>query len=136
MPTTTSPKKQSLMPASRLRKALRAAGHHLSPVVQIQWAVMCIFGKRQDIQPPSHDPVGFGEEPVSPDIDPVPVMVHGARDPTDLRLCLDHRDVGGATLLKLPGCGEPCRSGPNDDNFSVHGIDSAGAENRMAFRTV
>jgi RNA-binding protein len=31
----TSPKKQSLMPASRLRKALRAAGHHLSPVVQI-----------------------------------------------------------------------------------------------------
>ena len=35
MPTTTSPKKQSLMPASRLRKALRAAGHHLSPVVQI-----------------------------------------------------------------------------------------------------
>ena len=35
MPTTTSPKKQSLMPASRLRKALRAAGHHLSPVVQV-----------------------------------------------------------------------------------------------------
>jgi RNA-binding protein len=35
VPTTTSPKKQSLMPASRLRKALRAAGHHLSPVVQI-----------------------------------------------------------------------------------------------------
>jgi len=31
----SSPKKQSLMPASRLRKALRAAGHHLSPVVQI-----------------------------------------------------------------------------------------------------
>jgi len=33
--TTPSPKKQSLMPASRLRKALRAAGHHLSPVVQV-----------------------------------------------------------------------------------------------------
>jgi RNA-binding protein len=33
--TTSSPKKQSLMPASRLRKALRAAGHHLSPVVQV-----------------------------------------------------------------------------------------------------
>lgn len=35
MPAPTSPKKQSLMPASRLRKALRAAGHHLSPVVQV-----------------------------------------------------------------------------------------------------
>jgi len=30
-----NPKKQSLMPASKLRKALRAAGHHLSPVVQV-----------------------------------------------------------------------------------------------------
>jgi RNA-binding protein len=35
VPTTSNPKKQSLMPASRLRKALRAAGHHLSPVVQV-----------------------------------------------------------------------------------------------------
>jgi RNA-binding protein len=35
VPTPSSPKKQSLMPASRLRKALRAAGHHLSPVVQV-----------------------------------------------------------------------------------------------------
>ena len=35
MTVPTSPKKQSLMPASRLRKALRAAGHHLSPVVQV-----------------------------------------------------------------------------------------------------
>jgi RNA-binding protein len=33
--TPSSPKKQSLMPASRLRQALRAAGHHLSPVVQV-----------------------------------------------------------------------------------------------------
>jgi RNA-binding protein len=33
--TPTSPKKQSLMPPSRLRQALRAAGHHLSPVVQV-----------------------------------------------------------------------------------------------------
>jgi RNA-binding protein len=31
----SSPKKQSLMPASRLRKLLRVAGHHLSPVVQV-----------------------------------------------------------------------------------------------------
>jgi len=31
----SNPKKQSLMPASKLRKALRAAGHHLSPVVQV-----------------------------------------------------------------------------------------------------
>ncbi len=35
MPAPTNPKKQSLMPASPLRKALRAAGHHLSPVVQV-----------------------------------------------------------------------------------------------------
>ncbi len=35
MPTPSNPKKQSLMTASRLRKALRAAGHHLSPVVQV-----------------------------------------------------------------------------------------------------
>lgn len=35
MAAPTSPRKQSLMPASKLRKALRAAGHHLSPVVQI-----------------------------------------------------------------------------------------------------
>jgi RNA-binding protein len=30
----TNPKKQALMPSGALRKALRAAGHHLSPVVQ------------------------------------------------------------------------------------------------------
>lgn len=35
MPAPSNPRKQSLMPASRLRKALRAAGHHLSPVVQV-----------------------------------------------------------------------------------------------------
>jgi RNA-binding protein len=35
MPTPTSPKKRPLMPSSKLRKALRAAGHHLSPVVHI-----------------------------------------------------------------------------------------------------
>ena len=35
MPTNGNPKKQSLMSASRLRKALRAAGHHLAPVVQV-----------------------------------------------------------------------------------------------------
>ncbi len=35
MPAPTNPKKQSLMPASPLRRALRAAGHHLSPVVQV-----------------------------------------------------------------------------------------------------
>ena len=31
----TSPKKRSLMPSSPLRRQLRAAGHHLSPVVQV-----------------------------------------------------------------------------------------------------
>ena len=31
----TNPKKRALMPSTRLRKALRAAGHHLSPVVQV-----------------------------------------------------------------------------------------------------
>jgi RNA-binding protein len=35
VPAPSNPKKQSLMPASRLRKDLRAAGHHLSPVVQV-----------------------------------------------------------------------------------------------------
>lgn len=35
MTTPLNPKKQSLMPAGTLRKALRAAGHHLSPVVQV-----------------------------------------------------------------------------------------------------
>jgi RNA-binding protein len=35
VPAPTNPRKQSLMPASRLRQALRSAGHHLSPVVQI-----------------------------------------------------------------------------------------------------
>ncbi len=35
MPAPTSPRKRSLMPSSPLRRALRAAGHHLSPVVQV-----------------------------------------------------------------------------------------------------
>jgi len=35
VPAPTNPKKQSLMPSGPLRKALRAAGHHLSPVVQV-----------------------------------------------------------------------------------------------------
>ena len=35
MPGPTNPKKRALMPSSKLRKALRAAGHHLSPVVQV-----------------------------------------------------------------------------------------------------
>ncbi|GAO03522.1 YhbY family RNA-binding protein [Anaeromyxobacter sp. PSR-1] len=35
MPAPTNPKKRALMPSSPLRRALRAAGHHLSPVVQV-----------------------------------------------------------------------------------------------------
>jgi RNA-binding protein len=35
MASPTSPKKRALMPSTKLRKALRAAGHHLSPIVQI-----------------------------------------------------------------------------------------------------
>jgi RNA-binding protein len=34
-PVSSNPKKQSLMPSSPLRKTLRAAGHRLSPVVQV-----------------------------------------------------------------------------------------------------
>ncbi len=35
MPAPTNPKKRALMPSTPLRKALRGAGHHLSPVVQV-----------------------------------------------------------------------------------------------------
>ncbi len=35
MPEPINPRKRSLMPSGKLRKALRAAGHHLSPVVQV-----------------------------------------------------------------------------------------------------
>jgi RNA-binding protein len=35
MPAPTNPKKRALMPSTKLRRALRAAGHHLSPVVQV-----------------------------------------------------------------------------------------------------
>ena len=35
MPEPINPKKKSLMPSSPLRRALRAAGHHLDPVVQV-----------------------------------------------------------------------------------------------------
>ena len=35
VPDPTSPRKRSLMPSSPLRRQLRAAGHHLSPVVQV-----------------------------------------------------------------------------------------------------
>lgn len=35
MPAPINPKKRALMPSSKLRKTLRAAGHHLSPVVQV-----------------------------------------------------------------------------------------------------
>jgi RNA-binding protein len=35
LPAPTNPKKRSLMPSGPLRKKLRAAGHHLSPVLQV-----------------------------------------------------------------------------------------------------
>ncbi len=35
MPAPTSPRKRALMPSSPLRRALRAAGHHLGAVVQV-----------------------------------------------------------------------------------------------------
>jgi RNA-binding protein len=35
MPAPTSSRKRSLMPSSPLRRTLRGAGHHLSPVVQV-----------------------------------------------------------------------------------------------------
>lgn len=35
MPAPTNPKKRALMPSTKLRRALRAAGHHLAPVVQV-----------------------------------------------------------------------------------------------------
>ncbi len=35
MPAPQNPRKKMLMPSSPLRRSLRAAGHHLSPVVQV-----------------------------------------------------------------------------------------------------
>jgi RNA-binding protein len=35
MPAPTNPRKKSLMPSSPLRRKLRAAGHHLSAIVQV-----------------------------------------------------------------------------------------------------
>jgi RNA-binding protein len=35
MPTPTNPRTQALMPSSPLRRKLRAAAHHLAPVVQV-----------------------------------------------------------------------------------------------------
>jgi RNA-binding protein len=35
MPAPTNPKKRALMPSTKLRKTLRAAGHHLSAIVQV-----------------------------------------------------------------------------------------------------
>jgi len=35
VPAPVNPRKQSLMPSGKLRRTLRAAGHHLCPVVQI-----------------------------------------------------------------------------------------------------
>jgi len=35
VPAATNPKKRALMPSSPLRRALRAAGHHLAPIVQV-----------------------------------------------------------------------------------------------------
>ena len=35
MTSPTSPKKRALMPSTKLRRALRGHGHHLSPIVQI-----------------------------------------------------------------------------------------------------
>lgn len=35
MPAPVNPKKKSLMPSGPLRRKLRAAGHHLAPVVQV-----------------------------------------------------------------------------------------------------
>ena len=35
MPRPTNPRKQSLMPSTTLRRALRSAGHALAPIVQI-----------------------------------------------------------------------------------------------------
>ncbi len=35
MPAPVNPKKKPLMPSGPLRRKLRAAGHHLSPVVQV-----------------------------------------------------------------------------------------------------
>ncbi len=35
MPAPTSSKKRALMPSTRLRRALRAAGHHLQPLVHV-----------------------------------------------------------------------------------------------------
>ncbi len=35
MPEPTNPRKRALMPSSPLRRRLRAAGHHLAPVVQV-----------------------------------------------------------------------------------------------------
>lgn len=35
MPTPTNPKKRALMPSTKLRRTLRAAGHHLNAIVQV-----------------------------------------------------------------------------------------------------
>ena len=38
----------------------------------------------KNVEPPFHDPVGFGEEPMPADIDPIPLIIHRSRDPAHI----------------------------------------------------
>ena len=56
MVAPTSPKKRALMPSTKLRKALRAAGHHLSPVVQVgKDGVTAAVLRQLDVQLAAHE---------------------------------------------------------------------------------
>ena len=52
---STNPKKRALMPSSKLRKALRAAGHHLSPVLKVGKGVTEAVLKQLDEQLTAHE---------------------------------------------------------------------------------
>ena len=67
------------------------------------------------IEPPFHDPVGFGEEAVSAQVDAIPLVIVSSRQPADIGRFLQHHGDNIGSCKKFVGGGQSCRASACDD---------------------
>jgi hypothetical protein len=73
------------------------------------------FGHRQDLLPPAHDPVRFGEESVTPEVHTIAAVFDRFGNSAHLSIGFEHDggDIGPPQELERRG--QPGRSGAGDD---------------------
>jgi len=74
------------------------------------------FFRRQQVDPPLHDAVGFREEAVPSDVHAIALVANGAGDAADFVTGFEDNGANVGATQKFKRGGEASRTGPDDDS--------------------